>query len=285
MSGGSGSSANRGTGGIRVVAAARTARKAPGSKLKPTGAPNSARLEVPRVEGLQRVLDDHVLPDRPAVGGPGGEVEHLEQLSDRHGRRDLGVRARVQAREDHDQPVLGRHDRIEQQLSVLAAGIAVSDPRVGLGDVVAVGPSAPREGAVVGAEQADHPVGHGTHRQQGGHGQRAGAEVGSAGPAAEGLGQQVGDLGQRQLRRPAGLGRVGQPVELGVGVAELPVVAGGDLGQQVQGPLEQGHPLGHRLRATGRRRSASGPGPRTRRAVPPGRRRRSPRRPSAGRCR
>ena len=59
------------------------------------------------------------------------------------------ARPRIHPGVDDQQPVLGRHDRVEQQLPVLAARVAVADPRVGGGDVVAVQPSRPGEHAVV----------------------------------------------------------------------------------------------------------------------------------------
>jgi hypothetical protein len=76
--------------------------------------------------------------------------------------------------------------RVEQQLAVLAAHVALAEARVALQDVVAVDAAAAREDAVVEAEQRDDAVRHRAHRHHGADGQLAGAEVGArrAGPAS-----------------------------------------------------------------------------------------------------
>ena len=97
--------------------------------------------------------------------------------------------------------------RVEQQLAVLGARVALADVRVGEQQVVAVARRLAREDAVVEAEQADDPVRHRAHRHQRADRQVAGAEVRPRRAALEALGEQRADLGQRELasslpRRP-----------------------------------------------------------------------------------
>ena len=93
--------------------------------------------EVPRIEGLERMAHDHALVRR-AVGRPHGRVDDVEELADRDGGRPGDVRALVVARVRDDQPVRRRQQRVEQQLPVLGARIAVADVRVAEHEVVAV---------------------------------------------------------------------------------------------------------------------------------------------------
>ena len=67
-------------------------------------------------------------PGRPSVRTVA--VDDVEQLVHRHGRRALGVRALVVARVGDDEPVGRREQRVEQELAVLAARVAVADVRV-----------------------------------------------------------------------------------------------------------------------------------------------------------
>ncbi len=214
------------------------------------GGDQRARGEVPRVDGLQRVPHDHPAARRRAVGGPDGAVDGVEQLADRDRRRAFGVGALVAAGVDHDQPVRGGQQGVQQQLAVLAAGVAVADEGVGQRHVVAVAGRDAREDAVVEAQQADHPVRHRAHRHQRADGQVAGAEVGPGGPPAQPVGEQVAHLRSGELG-PAGrrAGLVGhlleQPPELGA----LPGVALGGEREQVGGAGDRLRPRPDGLRA------------------------------------
>ena len=71
-------------------------------------------------------------------GAAHGRVDDVEELADRDGGRPGDVRALVVARVGDDQAVRGRQQRVEQQLAVLGARIAVADVRVAEHEVVAV---------------------------------------------------------------------------------------------------------------------------------------------------
>ena len=66
---------------------------------------------------------------RPAGHGRGA-VEGVQQLAERDGRRDGRTGAAVGAGVGDDQVLPGGADRVEQQLPVLRAGVALADPRV-----------------------------------------------------------------------------------------------------------------------------------------------------------
>ena len=128
----------------------------------------------------------------------GGPVDHVEQLAERHGRRAGRVRALVAAGVGDDE-VIGRGEHgVEQQLAVLAAGIAVAHARSPLDDVVAVRRGPAGEHPVVEAEEADDAVRHRAHRHEGAHREVAGAEVRPGRPAPEAVGEQR--LGSRRGR-------------------------------------------------------------------------------------
>ena len=78
---------------------------------------------------------------------------------------------------DH-QLFAGGHDRVEQELAVLAAQVALAGERGAGEHVVAVDGRGAREHAVVETEQAHDAVRHRAHRHHGADGERAGAEVG-----------------------------------------------------------------------------------------------------------
>ena len=211
-----------------------------------------AGLVVARIERLQRVLDQHVVADAPAVDARGA-VRHVQQLPDRHRGRARDVRALVVAGVGDDQPVGRRHQRVEQHLAVLGARVPVADVRVGEQQVVAVARGLARERGVVQAEQAHDPVRHRAHRHERADRQVAGAEVRARRPALQALGQQRADLGR--LER-AGVARrlahdvVQQPLQL----AALPAVAPAGGRQRVGGRRDRLRPLRHGLRARSARR-------------------------------
>ena len=140
-----------------------------------------------------------------------------------------GVGALVVAGVGDDQPVGRGEQRVEQQLAVLAARVAVADVRVVEHQVVAVarrlarearrrrGRAGTRPGAAPSASARSVQIG-----------QVAGAEVGPGRAALQALGEQRADLGQRERRRARGrVDRrlvdhvVEQPLQLGA----LPGVA------------------------------------------------------------
>ena len=146
-------------------------------------------LEVAPVERLQRMLHEHLVTHR-AGRDRCRAVEHVEQLAERDGRRSLGPGALVVSAVEEHQVLLGRKDRVEEELAVLAARIALAHSRAPSQNVVAVEVGVPRERLVVEAEQEHHPVRHRPHRHHRAHGQVPGAEVGPGGSAGEELGQQ-----------------------------------------------------------------------------------------------
>jgi hypothetical protein len=177
--------------------------------------------EVARVEGLQRVPDEDLLAARrPGAGG-----DRVEQLAQRHRGRATGPGALVGAGVHDDQVLGGRADRVEQQLAVLAARVALADQGIAGQQVVAVGHAGPRERAVVQPEQAHHPVRDRAHRHQGGHGEAAGAEVRPAGPPAQPLVEQPAHVGRSEPDR-AGVraGRASRVGQLAAGLRGLPGV-------------------------------------------------------------
>ena len=85
---------------------------------------------------------------------------------------------------DHEM-VPCRQDRVEQELAILATGIAITHARRPGEQIVAVGRRETRELAVVEPEQTDDSVRHGTHRDEGADCEVPGAEVGSGGSTLE----------------------------------------------------------------------------------------------------
>ena len=133
-----------------------------------------------------------------------GQVRSTASSSspERDGRRARLAAVLVGAGVGDDQRLARRDHRVEQQLAVLAARVALAGERVAGQHVVAVGDRAAREDAVVEAHQADHPVRHRPHRHQRGDGEVAGAEVGPGGARLGALLQQGAHVGQPQLGGP-----------------------------------------------------------------------------------
>ncbi len=179
--------------------AARCGARAPAyavrSKLNGR-AGRAARVEVPAVERLQRMADEHL---RPAPGAPPAVRAVASMASSSSPTGTAGgrgqVRALVGAGEGDDQPLPGGQQRVEQQLAVLAARIALADQRPGEQQVVAVARRLARERPVVEPEQADDPVGHRAHRVHRADGEVAGAEVRPGRAAGEPLAEQRAELG------------------------------------------------------------------------------------------
>ena len=144
----------RSSGGRTAGAGARPRRR-PGPPLRPR-----ARCD-PRRRAARR----------PGTAGGRGRLER----SSRPGVGD-------------DEVIARRQQCVEQQLAILAAHVAVADPRVARRQVVAVPLDVPGEAPVVQAEQADHPVRDRAHRHQRADGQVPGTEVRPGRPALETVG-------------------------------------------------------------------------------------------------
>ena len=155
--------------------------------------------EVGLVEGLQRVVGEHVLAHRRG----GGAVERVEQLAEGHGGWSLGAGVLAASGVGDDQRLGRGDDRVEQQLAVLGPQVALAGAGSPGQHVVAVDGRDPREHPVVEPDQADHAVGHRAHRHHRADRQRAGAEVGARRPAAQPLLQQGAYVGLPQQRRPS----------------------------------------------------------------------------------
>src|SRR6185436_1283821 len=97
------------------------------------------RLKVALVKGLQRVTYQDLRTGRSPIGRVRGRVDRVEQLVQRHRRREVGAGAFVGAGVQQDEMLGGREHGIEQQLAVLAARITFADARVAGQYVVTVG--------------------------------------------------------------------------------------------------------------------------------------------------
>ena len=206
-------------------------------QLGPVEAERCRRGEVAPVERLQR-MPDHDIGLRRG-GGDG-----VEQLAERHRGRAAQPGALVGARVDDDERVGGRHDRVEEELAVFAARVALADQRTPGQHVVAVDLARAGEDAVVQPEEADDAVRHRAHRHERGHGERAGAEARAGGAPAQALGEQAADIGEAERHRrgvrPRDVRRLRQ---LGARLDRLPRVGGGGGREQLEGGGERGRPL------------------------------------------
>ena len=230
-----------GEGGASRRPFASSGPDAPQSRAVKTQRAPIPDFEVGDVERLQGMDDGEVLAEGAAVAGRGRLVHGVEECSDGNCRRRVEAGAGVPTGVDDHQPLLGRQHRVEQQLPILTARVAVAHPVVASRDVVTVGSAASREHAVVHPEQAHHPVRYGPHGQHGAHGEGARTKVGPGGPASEGIGQQARYVDQRQLGIVVA-DRIGDPGQLGVRVPELPVVRPRHGGEQVDRLLEDVDP-------------------------------------------
>ena len=177
-----------------------------------------------------------------AVGGGRRTVERVEQLAERHRRRHRRAGALVGSGVGDDQVVAGGADGVEQELAVLAARVALADPRVAGEHVVAVADALPREHAVVEAEQADDAVGDRAHRHERADGERAGAEARSCRPAGEGAVEQGANVGQAERCGAACCG-FRDVAELRAQLRFLPGRVVRRRGEAQDGVLEAGRPL------------------------------------------
>ena len=191
------------TGWCRSPAAALAPARAAGSNENGWLGWTSPETRLRRSNGCKRVAPEHVL-----LAARRRDVEGVEQLAERHGRWTGPAGRLVGARVGDDEVLGGGEHRVEQQLTVLAARVALAGERRAGQHVVAVDDGGAREDAVVEAEQAHHPMGHRAHRHHGADRERAAAEVGPRRPAGQPLRHQRAHVGQAQLgrlprRRPA----------------------------------------------------------------------------------
>ena len=108
----------------------RAVERLTGSKLHGASGHELAGGEVARIERLQRMVDHDLL-----AGGTVSQrtvaIDDVEQLADGNRRGTQRVRALVVAGVGDDQPLGRRQQRVEQQLAVLAARVAIADVRIG----------------------------------------------------------------------------------------------------------------------------------------------------------
>ena len=192
------------------------------------------------------MADDDTLM-RGAVLGAHRGVDGIQQLADGDGRRAGGVGALVVAAVGDDQALGGRQQRVEQQLAVLAARVAVAQLGVLEHQVVTIARGLAREGAVVETEQADHPVGHRAHRLQRADGEVAGAEVGPSGAALQAAGQKRPHLRGGELRALALTGLGDELIQHALELGALPAVAAAGGGERVGRLGDRGGPPAQRL--------------------------------------
>ena len=171
------------------------------SKLNGSAPASSPGDEVADVERLQRVPDQHVVA-APAARAVASRASSSSPSGTAGGRACTGVL--VGAGVGDDQRLAGREHRVEQQLAVLAARVALPGQRVAGEHVVAVADAGAREDAVVETDQADHPVRHRAHRHHACTTVRVPVrKLARVGRPPSRCGQQVAHVGEAQ-RRAAG---------------------------------------------------------------------------------
>ncbi len=141
--------------------------------------------EIARRERLQRVGDENFLAGRLGYGLAGmlgslcngqfgGHVHGFQHLAEQHRRWQYGIVARVAADIGQVQRLARREQRLQQQVAVVEAPRTVAAARMPADQIEARRRCAPREGAVVQAEQADHAERQAAHRHHGAEGHRTG---------------------------------------------------------------------------------------------------------------
>ena len=197
-----------------------------------------AALEVARVVGLQRMPGQDRLTHRRRSRPVGG----VQQLPERDCGWTAGAGVLVGAGVGDDD-VLGRgQQRVEEELAVLAAGVALTAERSAEQHVVAVDGAAAREHPVVQSDQRHDAVRDRAHRRHRADGERAGAEVGARGSPGETVLQQRADVRQSQLG-PAARGRRDCTGQLALQLGQLPGVVPGHLGEVAHAVTQSSHPV------------------------------------------
>ena len=208
-------------------------------------------FEVPLVEGLEWVLQ-HDGVAHTAGRAPHRVFDHVEQFPDRNGGWPTEIGALVATRVRHHEVIPCRQQRVQQELTVLAAHVTVTHALVARRQVVTVPLNVPGEAAVVQPEEAHHPVRDGAHGHECADGEVAGAEVRPRGPTLEALGEDgadvvatQGDRARRGLLRCLDHQLVEEPREL----RPLPRIARRRRHQGVGDPRQGVGPLRHGARA------------------------------------
>ena len=151
--------------------------------------------EVAGIEGLQRMPSHHLVRFASRHDG-----DDIAQFAQRHGGRPVCTGDGIGAGVEQQDTVAGGHQRVEQQLPILAARITFSHNWIECGDVVAVDVGAAREVLVVEPEQHQDPMRHRPHRDHRADGELTGAEVRPCRPAREPAREHGPHVGQTQLR-------------------------------------------------------------------------------------
>ena len=186
-----------------------------------------------------------------AHGRAAGAVERVEELAERDRGRLVVVGVLAAAGVGHDQRLGRGADRVEEQLPVLGADVALTGHRPPGQDVVAVDGLEAREDAVVEPDEAHHAVGHRAHRHHRAHGEGAGAEVAPRRPPAQPVAQQGAYVGVAQAGLVvADAGR--DAGQLAVELRDPPRVVGPAEGEPVHRAAEGGRPVGDGRRGRGR---------------------------------
>ena len=134
-------------------------------------------------------------------------------------------------------------DRVQQDLSVLAAWITLTDQGIPREYVVAVVAADPGKRSVVQTDHAHDAVRNSPHRCQGAHGQVAGTKAGAGGSAGEQLVQQGAYVSEPDAGACTRTGRLGNEGGQRPSRAQhLPVVSRGDVREQVEGVEKRRHP-------------------------------------------
>ncbi len=217
----------------------------PGQRIAGTG----RFAEITRRERLQRMRDEDLLADRPRpVGQHGGHVHRLQHLAEQHRGRQHGVVARVAADIGQVQRLARREQRLQQQVAVVEAPRPVATARMSADQVEARRRRAPREGAIVQAEQADHAERQAAHRHHGAEGHRTGEKAGGAAALLQRGAELL--VHQFQLDGPGEVGGLGLIAQGGAGLGEQQQRLAGLalVEQRIDQHLQVIRPLGQRAR-------------------------------------
>jgi hypothetical protein len=114
-------------------------------------------------------------------------VDHVEEFPDGDSRWPRQVRPLVMSGVRDDQALARSEKRVEEQLAVFAADVAVADSRILEREVVTVTLDMPGKAAVVQSEKTDNLVRDGAHRDESAHREVAGSEIGAGGLTLEPL--------------------------------------------------------------------------------------------------
>ncbi len=181
-----------------------------------------------------------------------GVIHHVEQLADGDGGRPAEIRSLVAAGVRDDQVVLRGQQCVQEELTILASHVAVTDPLTACREIVAVPLDVTGEAPVVEPEETHHPVRDGAHRHEGAHGQVPGAEIGPRRPPLEALGENGADVVATEGDRADGAifgGFLDQLLEQPVELRPLPGVTRRRRHEGVRDVRQRGAPVPHRAQS------------------------------------